>query len=84
MERAANRHGEEREMGAYTMVGELLLSDGTMYTKLATYDAPDIEEALRRAAAIVGWWRGERIADHPTATVWEIIEVQIGEVHAAS
>lgn len=69
-------------MGAYTMVGELLLSDGTMYTKLATYDAPDIEEALRRAAAVVRRWRGERIADHPTATVWEIIEVQVGEDHA--
>ncbi len=66
-------------MRPYAMVGELLLSDGTTYTRLATYEAPDMEEALRRAATVVGRWRGERIASHPDATVRDVIEVQVGE-----
>ncbi len=71
-------------MRSYALVGELLLSDGTTYTRLATYEAADMEAALRRAAEIVGRWRRERIADHPIATVQEIVEVQVGEDHAAS
>jgi len=42
-----------------------------------------MEEALRRAVAVVRRWRGERIADHPGATVRDIIEVQIGQNLAA-
>ncbi len=71
-------------MRSYAMVGELLLSDGTTYTRLATDEASDMEAALRRAAEIVGQWRGERIVGHPDATVRDIIEVQIGEDHAVS
>jgi len=71
-------------MRSYAMVGELLLSDGTTYTRLATDEAPDIEEALRQAATVVGRWRGERIADHPDATVRAVIEVQVGEDHTVS
>ncbi len=71
------------DMRSYVLVGELLLSDGATYTRLATYDAPDMEAALRRAAAIVARWRGERIAANPHATVRDIIEVQIGEGHTA-
>jgi len=70
-------------MRPYAIVGELLLSDGTTYTRLATDEAPDIEEALRRAATVVRRWRGERIADHPHATVRAVIEVQVGEDDAA-
>ncbi len=70
-------------MRPYAMVGELLLSDGTTYTRLSTYEALDMEEALRRAATVVGRWRGEWIADHPHATVRAVIEVQVGEHHAA-
>jgi len=70
-------------MRPYAMVGELLLSDGTTYTRLATDEAPDMEEALRRAATVVGRWRGERIADHPHATVRAVIEVQVSEDDAA-
>ncbi len=66
-------------MRPYALVGELLLSDGTTYTRLATYEAVDMEMALRRAVTIVGRWRGERIASHPDATVWDVIEVQVGE-----
>ena len=32
-------------MRPYTLVGELLLSDGTTYTRLATYEAVDMEMA---------------------------------------
>jgi hypothetical protein len=70
------------DMRSYALVGELLLADGTTYTRLATYDAPDMEAALRRAAAIVTRWRGERIAAYPNATVRDVIEVQISEDHA--
>ncbi len=70
-------------MRPYAMVGELLLSDGTTYTRLATYEVADMEAALRRAAEIVGRWRGERIASHPGATVWDVIEVQVGADDAA-
>ncbi len=70
-------------MRRYAIVGELLLSDGTTYTRLATDDAPDIEEALRRAAGIVGRWREERIVGHPDATVRDVIEVQVGADHTA-
>ncbi len=70
-------------MRRYAIVGELLLSDGTTYTRLATDDAPDMEAALHQAAAIVRRWRGERIADHPHATVRAVIEVQVGEHRAA-
>jgi hypothetical protein len=70
-------------MRPYTLVGELLLTDGTTYTRLATYDAPDMETALRRAAAVVRRWRGERIVGHPGAAVRDIIEVQVGEAPAA-
>ncbi len=71
-------------MRPYAIVGELLLSDGTTYTRLATYQAPDMEEALRRAATVVGRWREERIVGHPDATVRAVIAVQVGEDHAAS
>lgn len=64
-------------MQSYALVGELLLADGTTYTRLATYDAPDMEAALRRAAEIVMRWRGERIVGHAGATVRDIIEVQV-------
>ena len=37
----------------YVLVGELLLSDGTRYTHFATYEAADIETALRRAVRVV-------------------------------
>jgi len=70
-------------MRPYAIVGELLLSDGTTYTRLATDEAPDMEAALRRAVGLVGRWRGERIADHPHATVRAVIEVQVGEDDAA-
>ena len=63
-------------MRSYAAAGELLLADGTTYTRLATYEAVDMEAALRRAAAIVVRWRGERIAARPYATVSDIIEVQ--------
>ncbi len=55
-------------MRFYAAAGELLLADGTTYTRLATYDAPDMETALREAAAIVTQWRGERIPARPHAT----------------
>lgn len=64
-------------MRSYALVGELLLSDGMTYTRLATYEAVDMEAALRRAVAVVGRWRGERIVGHPDATVRDIIEVQV-------
>jgi hypothetical protein len=70
-------------MRSYAAAGELLLADGTTYTRLATYDAPDMEAALRRAVAVVRRWRGERIVGHPGATVRDIIEVQVGEEPAA-
>ncbi|HEY8292555.1 MAG TPA: hypothetical protein VIG44_08710 [Thermomicrobiales bacterium] len=70
-------------MRSYAAAGELLLADGTTYTRLALYEAPDMEAALRRAAAIVERWRGERIVGHPGATVRDIIEVQISEDHTA-
>ncbi len=65
-------------MRSYALVGELLLADGTTYTRLATYAAPDMEAALRRAAEIVARWRGERIPARPHAMVRDIIEVQVG------
>jgi len=65
-------------MRSYALVGELLLADGTTYTRLAIYEAADMEAALRRAAEIVARWRGERIAAHPDATIRDIIEVQVG------
>jgi hypothetical protein len=71
-------------MGAYAMVGELLLSDGTTYTRLAIYDAADMRAALRLAVAVVERWRGEQIAARPHATVRDVIEVQISEDHPAS
>ncbi len=71
-------------MRSYALVGELLLSDGMTYTRLATYEAADMEAALRRAATIVGRWRRERIVGHPDATVRDVIEVQVGADHAAS
>lgn len=64
-------------MRSYAAAGELLLTDGTTYTRLATYDAPDMEAALRRAAAIVMRWRGERIPARAHAMVRDIIEVQV-------
>ncbi len=70
-------------MRPFAIVGELLLSDGTTYTRLATYEAVDMEAALRRAAGIVERWRGERIADCPDATVQDVIEVQVGADDAA-
>jgi hypothetical protein len=70
-------------MRPYTLVGELLLTDGTTYTRLATYEAADMEEALHRAAAIVRRWRMERIVGHPGAAVRDIIEVQVGVAPAA-
>ncbi|MDQ2785487.1 MAG: hypothetical protein M3Y58_10870 [Chloroflexota bacterium] len=70
-------------MRSYAMVGELLLSDGTTYTRLATYQAADMEVALQRAVAVVRQWRAERIADRPHATVRAVIEVQVGEDPAA-
>ncbi len=66
-------------MRPYTLVGELLLSDGTTYTRLATYEAVDMEMALRRAVAVVHQWSGAGIADRPDATVRDVIEVQVGE-----
>ena len=72
---------EEANVRFYAAAGELLLADGTTYTRLATYDAPDMEEALRRAAKIVARWRVEQIAARPHATVRDIIEVQISEDH---
>jgi len=69
-------------MRPYALVGELLLSDGTTYTRLATYQAVDMEMALRRAAAIIRQWRRERIVGHPDATVRDIVEVQGGEDNA--
>jgi len=74
---------EETAMRSSAMVGELLLSDGTTYTRLATYQAADMEVALQRGVAVVRQWRAERIAGHPDATVRDVIEVQVGEVHAA-
>lgn len=71
-------------MRSYAAAGELLLADGTTYIRLATYDAPDMEAALRRAAAILARWRVEQIAARPHATVRDIIEVQISEDHTAS
>lgn len=70
-------------MRSYALVGELLLSDGMTYTRLATYEAVDMEAALRRAAAIIRQWRRERIVGHPDATVCDIVEVQVGEDPAA-
>ncbi len=70
-------------MRSYALVGELLLSDGMTYTRLATDEAADMEAALRRAATIIGRWRGERLASHPDATVRDVIEVQVGEHHVA-
>jgi len=70
-------------MRPYAIVGELLLSNGTTYTRLATDDAPDMEAALHQAAAIVRRWRRERIAGHLHATVRDVIEVQVSEDHAA-
>lgn len=64
-------------MRRYALVGELLLADGTIYTRLTTYDAPDMETALQRAAALVRQWRAERIPTRPAATVRDIIEVQV-------
>lgn len=61
-------------MRPYTIVGELLLSDGTTYTRIATYDAPNIETALRRAATLVGRWRSERIVGHFDAMVRDVVE----------
>ncbi len=66
-------------MRSYAMVGELLRSDGTTYTRLATYQAADMEAALQRAVAVVHQWRGEWIGGHPDATVRAVIEVQVGE-----
>lgn len=71
-------------MRSYALVGELLFADGTTYTRLARYEAPDMEVALRRAAAIVARWRGERIAAYSHATVRDIIEMQISEDHTVS
>jgi len=70
-------------MRRYAIVGELLLSDGTTYTRLATDEAPDREAALRRAVGLVGRWREERIVGHPDATVRDVIEVQVGADDAA-
>ena len=70
------------DMRRYALVGEFLLSDGTTYTRLAIYDAADMEEALHWAAAVVRRWRGERIADRPHATVRDIVEVQVSEDYA--
>ncbi len=70
-------------MRPYAIVGELLLTDGTTYTRLATYEATDMEAALGQAVAVVRQWRGERIVGHPGATVRDVIEVQVGEDHAA-
>ena len=70
-------------MRPYALVGELLLTDDTTYIRLATYEAADMEAALRRAVAVVRRWRRERIVDHPGATVRDVIEVQVGEDHAA-
>jgi len=70
-------------MRRYAIVGELLLSDGTTYTRLATDEAPDMEAALRRAAGLVRRWREERIVGHPDATVRDVIEVQVGADHTA-
>lgn len=58
-------------------VGELLLTDGTTDTRFVLDEAPDMEAARRRAAAMVARWRGERIAARPHATVCDVIEVQI-------
>ncbi len=66
-------------MRSYAIVGELLLSDGTTYARLATYQAADMEAALRQAVAVVHQWRGTGIADRPDATVRDVIEVQVGE-----
>ncbi len=74
---------EEANVRSYAAAGELLLADGTTYTRLALYEAPDMEAALRRAAAIVARWRGERIAARPHVTVRDIIEVQISADHTA-
>jgi hypothetical protein len=71
-------------MRSYAAAGELLLADGTTYTRLATYDAPDMEAALRRAAETVERWRVEQIAARPHATVRDIIEVQISDDPTAS
>lgn len=49
---------------AYVLVGELVLSDGTRYTHFATYEAMNIEAALRQAVRVVLRWRGERIEGH--------------------
>lgn len=65
-------------MRPYAIVGELLLTDGTTYTRLVTYEATDMEAALRRAAAVVRQWRVERIAARPDVTVHDVIEVQVG------
>lgn len=75
---------EGTAMRSYAIVGELLLSDGTTYTRFAIYEASDMEAALRQAVAVVRQWRGERIAGHPDTTVRGIIEVQVGEDPAAS
>ncbi len=70
-------------MRRYAIVGELLLSDGTTYTRLATDEAVDMEAALRQAATIIEQWRSERIVGHPDATVRDVIEVQVGKDPAA-
>lgn len=64
-------------MRPYALVGELLLSDDTTYTRLATYEAADMEAALRRAATVVRRWRGERIGERPGTAVRDVIEVQV-------
>ena len=70
----------------YVLVGELLLSDGTRYTHFATYEAADIETALRRAVRVVHRWRGgagggTRGGAHHA--VRDITEVQISVNEAA-
>ena len=73
---------EEANVRSYAAAGEVLFTDGTTYTRLATYEAADMEAALRQAAEIVARWRGEQIAARPHAMVRDIIEVQISEDHA--
>jgi len=74
---------ERATVRPFVLVGELLLSDGTHYTHYVTYEAADMEAALRRAAVAVRQWRGERVAGHAEATVRDITEVQVARHRAA-
>lgn len=60
---------------AYAAGGKLPLADGTTYTRLATYDAPDMEAALRRAAIRSARHRPTISAARRSATLRDVIEI---------